>query len=254
MDKVQITAINAKSKLAQVQELFLQKLADYGVDDLKEPEQIIQRMEEKIGRIKRLRSQGLPVSVINEKISDTAQDLIGYSLILTLILNNEWGKENIKISDFTLMRERIQITRTPEAMGFDLPQPKKQGDVGYDLYTMKDTLIPNNAAFPVDVPTGCRVKLPVGVWGMIINRSSTPRKLGLEIVPGVIDNGYTGELFACVWNRTGKDVLVEKGVRLAQILIFNSITPQVIEVNNLPETERGSLGFGSTNYEQTKNN
>ena len=68
----------------------------------------------------------------------------------------------------------------------------------------------------------------------------------LDVVNGVIDNGYTGELFACCWNRTGKDIKVEKGTRLAQFVLLPMFVPGIKEVDALPQTQRGDTGFGSS--------
>lgn len=129
----------------------------------------------------------------------------------------------------------------------NLHAPKKNGDVGYDLATLHDIVIPPNTQLPIDVSTGVKVKVPEGSWGMIINRSSTPRKKGLMVMPGVIDTGYTGELFACVWNMTGEPVEVKSGERLAQLILIPSMVRPLEPVAELPSTERGDTGFGSTN-------
>ena len=142
--------------------------------------------------------------------------------------------------------DKILMKRTDAAKEFDIPQPKKKGDVGYDIYVVEDTFIPAHSGKPTDISTGIKIKLPKDTWALIINRSATPRKLGIEIVPGVIDNGYTGELYACAYNRNDYDTTIKAGSRLAQFILFPVITPKVEEVEDLPETERGETGFGST--------
>lgn len=142
--------------------------------------------------------------------------------------------------------ETLLVCRTGEAKEFPLMCTAKNGDVGYDLYTVRDTTVPAKGCRPVDVPTGVSVKVPNGFWGYIIGRSSTARKHGLDIVPGVIDTGYTGELFACCWNRNDEDFVIPKGTRVAQLVIKKVYTPEVFEVDELPRTERGATGFGST--------
>lgn len=141
---------------------------------------------------------------------------------------------------------QILIKRTKEAKEFPLPGPKKEGDVGFDLYVTKQMTIHAHNPMPIDVPSGMRIKLPEGTWGLVINRSSTPRKMGIEIVPGLIDNGYTGELFACCFNRTDEDIRIPVGARLAQFVVLPALVPEVKEVEDLPETLRGETGFGST--------
>lgn len=138
------------------------------------------------------------------------------------------------------------IMRNEDVKDLPLPMPVKQGDVGYDLYCSEEVVIPAKNMMPIDIPTGIRIKLPEGVWALIINRSSTPRKMGIEVVPGVIDNGYTGELFACCFNRTDEDIKVERGDRLAQFILMPAIVLPMEEVDELPATARGDTGFGST--------
>lgn len=173
--------------------------------------------------------------LIAEAINETT-DLMVYLLTVKNKLNKEAGV--------------IQIVRDEKARQFPLPTPKKAEDVGFDLYTKEDTIIPPNEKTPTDVPTGIKIKLPKGYFALVINRSSTPRNLGIEVVPGVIDTGYTGELYACCFNRTGHGIMVKAGTRLAQFIVLPAIVPKVIEMDELPRTERGETGFGSTNNEQ----
>lgn len=119
-------------------------------------------------------------------------------------------------------------------------------DAGFDLYC--DTTIIIQPSTFVDIPLGVAIKVPEGTWGLLTARSSTLRKYGLMVAQGVIDCGYTGPLFAGVWNMTNKPVLIEPGMRLVQyILIHNaSINVEAQEVAELPKTDRGAAGFGSS--------
>lgn len=125
-------------------------------------------------------------------------------------------------------------------------QQPKTGDVGFDLHISETTVIPAHGF--ADVPSGVHMGLPEGWWGMLTGRSSTIRKRGLLVVQGIIDTGYTGELFSAVWNLTNHDITVEKGDRIAQLILLPNIANEVdiTHVNQLPETERGNKGFGST--------
>lgn len=125
-------------------------------------------------------------------------------------------------------------------------QPKDQyvGDAGCDLYVSEETTVPSHSF--TDVPCGMAVAFPEGIWGRITGRSSTIRQRGLLVVEGIIDNGYTGPLFCGVWNLTDKPVVVKQGERVAQ-MIMCQLTPVTFkEVEELPTTERGSKGFGSS--------
>lgn len=119
-------------------------------------------------------------------------------------------------------------------------------DAGFDLYCDAEMVIAPHTF--VDVPLGVAIKVPEGTWGLLTARSSTLRKHGLMVAQGIIDCGYTGPLFAGVWNMTDKPVLVEPGMRLVQYILMTnaSLGVQAQEVAELPKTNRGAAGFGST--------
>lgn len=144
------------------------------------------------------------------------------------------------------MNNSILCKKHDESDGVNICFPKKEGDCGYDLIISKDTVVPPRQSYPTDVPCGVSIKIPDGYFGLIINRSSTSRKLGLWVVPGVIDCGYTGELFACVYNMTPEEIKVGKGTRISQCIFLPINTFPLCETNELPSTERGTSGFGSS--------
>ena len=124
------------------------------------------------------------------------------------------------------------------------PAPQYAGDAGCDLYVSETTTIEANSF--CDIPCGIAMALPQGMWARITGRSSTIRKKRLLVIEGIIDNGYTGPLFCAVWNMSDKPVTIEAGDRVAQ-LIPHRLNPVTWEqVDSLPETERGSKGFGSS--------
>jgi len=119
-------------------------------------------------------------------------------------------------------------------------------DAGFDLYVNGDHVI---APFTfADIDLNCRVKTPNGTWALLISRSSTLRKRGLLVATGVIDPGYTGPLFAGVFNLTNQAVHVPHGDRLAQLILFDNTSARhhLTEVDELPGTGRGANGFGSS--------
>lgn len=120
------------------------------------------------------------------------------------------------------------------------------GDAGIDLVASTDTTIPAHGT--ARVPTGNHFAFPPGVWGWIVARSSTFENYGVQILPGIIDEGYTGELFANALNMSDEPKLVKAGSRLCQIILFENKTAQYtpIQVNEIEERDRGSNGFGST--------
>lgn len=126
------------------------------------------------------------------------------------------------------------------------PSTAYAGDAGFDLYALEDTWIA--ASGFVDVPMGCSVQLPDGVWGFLTGRSSTVRKLDLLVTPSVIDTGYRGPLFAGVRSLRSDDYLVAKGDRIAQLIPLPNLASNmhVTPVDVLAPSERGEAGFGSS--------
>lgn len=119
-------------------------------------------------------------------------------------------------------------------------------DAGFDLYCDAELVIEPSTF--VDVPLGVAIKVPEGTWGLLTARSSTLRKHGLMVAQGVIDCGYTGPLFAGVWNMTDEPVKVEPGMRLVQYILMTnaSLDVEAQQVDELPKTDRGASGFGSS--------
>lgn len=119
-------------------------------------------------------------------------------------------------------------------------------DAGLDLYVSKTTKIKPRQF--VDIPCSVAVELNSNTWAMLTGRSSTLRKHGLMVNQGIIDPGYRGELYAGVFNLTRKTVTINKGDRIAQLILMPNWTaehnPQ--EVNQLKPSPRGTKGFGSS--------
>lgn len=126
-----------------------------------------------------------------------------------------------------------------------LPTRGYETDAGYDLYTVGDhEILPGEF---VDVPCGVSVDLPEGTWGMITGRSSTLRKRGLLVSQGVIDEEYTGPLYAGVQNLKNNPVVVKNGERVAQFILHLAPGQDYTPNWGTPRQKtRGSNGFGST--------
>lgn len=96
-------------------------------------------------------------------------------------------------------------------------------------------------------PTGLYVEIPEGHVGLIVARSGLGTKgLVLSNQVGVIDSDYRGEVKVGLYNRSGKVAYIDRGERIAQMMIVKLPTVQYQEVEELSETERGEGGFGST--------
>jgi len=126
----------------------------------------------------------------------------------------------------------------------------ERGDCGIDLYNAsgENVIIPPRQSR--DIYAGIRIKIPDGYFGIIRSRSSTFSRRGLFIVTGVIDSGYTGKIFTFVWNPAlnnyDRPVIVAPWERLSQLLIISQPNVKIVQTFDLPETDRGDRGFGST--------
>lgn len=130
--------------------------------------------------------------------------------------------------------------------GAKAPFKKHIGDAGWDLYVSRDCDI--KAGETVDVHTDIKIDMPPYLYARITGRSSSLRKHNLLINEGIIDNGYTGELFICVRNMGSETFHVEKGMRLAQVLFHVIEDVRWSQVDEIKPTagKRGNDGFGST--------
>ena len=128
-----------------------------------------------------------------------------------------------------------------------LPVRAYPGDAGLDLAAVERVeLAPGGRAL---VGTGLAVAIPDGHAGFVQPRSGLAAEHGITIVntPGLVDSGYRGELKVILLNTDpSRSFVVEPGMRIAQLVILAVATPQSVEVAELPSSERGEKGFGSS--------
>jgi dUTP pyrophosphatase len=136
-----------------------------------------------------------------------------------------------------------------KALDPDLPLPRyaHPGDAGLDLYARESvTLKPGERAL---VPTGVALAIPVGHVGLVHPRSGLAARHGVTLVnaPGTVDAGYRGEVKVVLANTDlHEPVALERGARIAQLVIQRVEAVEVVAVDELPDTARGAGGFGST--------
>ena len=128
-----------------------------------------------------------------------------------------------------------------------MPERAYAGDAGLDLASCEQVeLPPGERAL---VPTGLAVAIPEGHAGFVQPRSGLAVKHGISIVntPGLIDSGYRGELMVTLLNTDARETfVVEPGMRIAQLVILELPEVELVEVDELPSSERGARGFGSS--------
>lgn len=125
-----------------------------------------------------------------------------------------------------------------------VPSYANPGDAGMDFYAAESIIIkPNERKV---VKTGIKMAIPEGYVGLIWDKSGLAAKKGIKTMAGVIDAGYRGEVGIVLHNLGGEDFLIEKNMKIAQMLIQPIHSPELEEVDNLDDTQRGEGGFGST--------
>ena len=131
--------------------------------------------------------------------------------------------------------------------GAVVPARAYAGDAGMDLSACERVeLEPGARAL---VPTGLAVAIPEGYAGYVQPRSGLAAKHGISIVntPGLVDSGYRGELKVTLINTDKTETfVVEPGMRIAQLVVVPVALLEPVEVEELPDTERGERGFGSS--------
>lgn len=136
----------------------------------------------------------------------------------------------------------LQFKRlSPEAK---VPKQQRPGDAGYDLSSIDVCGVSPGERLLVG--TGVAVAIPMGFVGLIRSRSGVAVKQGVEVQAGVIDSNYRGELKVLLHNTDKKVQWFNAGDRIAQLLVIPIWQGVVEEVDDLPETDRGGQGFGSS--------
>ncbi|HXH88868.1 MAG TPA: dUTP diphosphatase [Gaiellaceae bacterium] len=140
---------------------------------------------------------------------------------------------------------RLALTRLhPDAI---VPERAYAGDAGLDLAACEAAVL--DPGERVTVGTGLAVAIPEGHGGFVLPRSGLAAKHGLTIVnaPGLIDSGYRGELRVVLLNTDKTETFtVEPGMRIAQLVVLELPELELVEVEELPPSERGARGFGSS--------
>ena len=139
---------------------------------------------------------------------------------------------------------RIEVVRDDPT----LPPPAyaRAGDAGLDLAAAATvTLAPGGRQL---VPTGLRLAIPSGHAGLVLPRSGLALRSGVTVLnaPGLIDSGYRGEVGVLLVNHGAEAVTINRGERIAQLVIQGVERATLVEVAELDVTGRGAGGFGST--------
>ena len=134
------------------------------------------------------------------------------------------------------------------AKDVSLPKYETNGSSGMDLAANIEKSININPGKTAIIPTGLAVSIPNGFEIQIRPRSGLAAKMNITVLntPGTIDADYRGEIKVILINLSDKVFIVEKGLRIAQMVVCPIIKVHLEEVNELNNTDRGEGGFGST--------
>jgi dUTP pyrophosphatase len=126
----------------------------------------------------------------------------------------------------------------------ELPSYAKAGDAAFDLRSAEEKVV--SPGHKVIIKTGLKIAIPSGHVGLIWDRSGMAAKHGIHCLAGVIDSGYRGEIGVVMKHLGHEDFVVEKNMRIAQMLIQPVASAVLEEVDELDDSERGKGGFGSS--------
>jgi dUTP pyrophosphatase len=150
----------------------------------------------------------------------------------------------------TEKRIELRVRRLPHGAGLPLPAYQSELAAGLDLLAAVPaeapvTIAPGGHAL---IPTGIAIALPKGFEGQIRPRSGLALRHGVTVLnaPGTIDADYRGEIQVILVNLGGNQFTVERGARIAQLVVAATMQAVVCEAASLDETTRGDAGFGST--------
>jgi dUTP pyrophosphatase len=145
----------------------------------------------------------------------------------------------------------VHIQRLPHAADLPLPSYATPGAAGADLRAAVDADLVLEPGAHVLVPTGLKIALPAGHEAQVRPRSGLAAKHALTVVnaPGTVDADYRGEIHVILINLGTQAVTIERGMRIAQMVVAPVVQAVFSAVDELDGTERGSGGFGSTGTE-----
>lgn len=143
---------------------------------------------------------------------------------------------------------KIQLTPLENAVGLALPSYATDQSAGMDLTAALEEAIEIDAGERMLIPTGLSIALPQGYEAQIRPRSGLALKHGVTVLnsPGTIDADYRGEIGVILANMGSAPFTVERGMRIAQMVIAKHATVEWEVAEELDETTRGAGGFGST--------
>ncbi len=143
---------------------------------------------------------------------------------------------------------RVSIRRKEGCKDLPLPRYMSEGASGVDLYAAVETELVLEPYHIKAIPTGIFIEIPTGYEGQVRARSGLALRNGLAVVngPGTIDSDYRGEVCVILCNLGKEPFKIQRGMRIAQLVIQPVIRAELEEVEELQKTKRNEGGFGHT--------
>ncbi len=148
----------------------------------------------------------------------------------------------------SITKTAVKIKRLPHAEHFPLPSYATVGSAGLDLMAAVSSEVIIEPGKRVLIPTGVSIELSVGYEAQIRSRSGFALKNGVFVLnsPGTIDSDYRGEICVILMNVGEESFCIIPGMRIAQMIVASYTFVEWSEVNDLEDTDRSAIGFGST--------
>lgn len=143
---------------------------------------------------------------------------------------------------------KVAVVRLPHAEGLELPRAVSAGSAGVDLRAAVSSAVRIEPLERRLIPTGLRFEIPMGWEAQIRPRSGLALRHGVTVLnsPGTVDSDYRGEVCVLLINLGNEPFLVERGHRIAQVVLAPIPASTWVETDEISETPRGEGGFGST--------
>jgi len=143
---------------------------------------------------------------------------------------------------------KLPVLRLPHASDLPLPAYATKGSAGLDLLAAVDRDLDLKPGARALIPTGIAIALPAGFEAQVRPRSGLALKHGITLInsPGTIDSDYRGEIKCPIINHGDETFRITRGMKIAQMIVTRHETAELDQVSELPPSDRGAGGFGST--------
>lgn len=158
------------------------------------------------------------------------------------------NKKSVEVRKEKKVSSEVSLNFLKLSKEAEAPEYALDTDAGFDLKAIENVSI-----FPFDqkkVSTGIAIEVPEGHVGIVRDRAGIVQKMNVHTVAGTFDSGFRGEVSIMLVNMNDKTVEIEKGMRIAQIILVPVVKAKINEVKKLSETSRGEKGFGSTGMKE----